>query len=137
MASPTAGFTGYIKTGLTSAPTNKASGITDISTPFTTAMYDVTNMDTGATNGYTQVIPGLTGAKMTIKLNHDPSDTNGQLVWRAAAISKVLVYFIVSENNVNTSTFSGYIDSYMVHAPVNNKTDATVTVTMSGAVVFS
>lgn len=137
MPSPTAGYVGYIKTGLTASPTNKVSGITDISTPFTTAMYDVTNMDAGATNGYTQVIPGLTGSKMTVKLNHDPSDTNGQLVWRAASISKALVYFIVSENNVNTSTFSGYIDSYTIHGPVNNKTDATVTVTMSGAVTFS
>jgi hypothetical protein len=137
MANPTGGFSGYIKIGLTAAPTNKMSGINDISLPFTTTMLDVSNMDTGATQGYTQVIPGLTGAKGTVKLNHDPSDTNGQLVARAASISKALVYLIVSENNVNTATFSCYIDSYVIHGGVAVKTDATITFTMTGAVVLA
>ncbi len=137
MAAPVAGFNGYVKIGLTASPTNKMSGVTDLNTPFTTAMYDVTNMDSGANNGYTQVLPGLTGGKLTIKVNHDPSDTNGQLVARAAFLSKALVYFIVSENNVNTSTFSGYVDSYPLHAPVNNKTDASFTITISGAITFA
>lgn len=137
MASPTGGYVGYCKTGLTAAPTNKVSGINDISLPFNTTMLDVSNMDTGATQGYVQVIPGLTGAKVTFKLNHDPSDTLGQLIWRNASISKALVYFIVSENNVNTATFSGYIDSYQIHGGVATKTDATVTATMTGAVVLA
>lgn len=137
MASPSAGFQGYVKIGTTASPTNKMSGVTDINTPFTTAMYDVTNMDAGSTNGFTQVIPGLTGAKITIKVNHDPSDTNGQLVARAASIAKTLLYFIISENGTNTATFSGYVDTYTPHAPVNNKTDATISVTMTGAVTFA
>ena len=133
----TAGFTGYVKIGTTSTPTNKMSGVTDIATPFTTAMYDTTNMDAGATNGWQQYIAGLSGGKMTIKANYDPSDTNGQLVAITAWAAKTLLYFIVSENGTNTATFTGYIDQYQPHGPVNNKTDVTYSVTITGAVTLA
>jgi|SRR5579862_653251 len=137
MPSPTAGFIGWCKVGPTTAPTNKVSGLTDISAPFARAMYDVTNMDSGASNGWTQSLPGLGSAKITLKVNYDPSDTNGQVVLTNAYVALTLLYFILSINGTNTATFTGYVDNFTPHAPVNNKTDASYSITMTSSVVFS
>lgn len=135
MAAPTQGYLMYVKIGLTASPTNKMSGVTDINIPIVTAMLDVTNADAGATNGFAQSLPGITSGKGTIKVNYDPTDTNGQAVARAAITSKALVYFIFSINGTNTVTASGYIDSFTEHGPVKAQNDATISVTLSGAIV--
>lgn len=131
------GFLGYIKLGATASPTNKMAGVTDISTPFTAAMYDVTNMDAGTTNGWMQNLPGLKSGKLAIKVNYDPADTNGQVVAQNAWVNGTLLFFIVSENGTNTATFSGYVDNFTPHAPVNNKNDASYSVTITSSVVFA
>src|SRR5689334_13205145 len=124
MPSPTAGFLGYCKIGTSPTPTNKMSGVNDLSVPINRAMYDVTNMDTGSTNGWQQFISGLGSGKLAIKVNYDPSDTNGQVVAQSAIINGTLLYFIVSPNGTNTATFTGYVNSMSPHAPVNNKADS-------------
>lgn len=137
MPSPEPGYLGFLKIGVSASPTNKMSGVTDISLPLAVAQYDVTNMDAGGTNGYQQYIPGLIGLKMTAKANLDPTDTNGQAVARTAVTARTLLYFIASANGTNTQTFSGYVDNWTEHAPVNNKADLTFSVTVSGAITLA
>lgn len=132
-----AGFVGYVKVGPAASPTNKVSGVTDLQTPWQTAQYDTTNMDTGANNGWMQNIPGLKSGKVTIKVNTDSADTNGQIVLRNAWVNSTLLYFITSTNNVNTATFTGYVDNCTEHAPVNNKADSSFSITVTGAVAFA
>jgi hypothetical protein len=137
MPTPTQGFLGYVKVGPAATPTNKVSDVTDISTPWTAAEYDTTNMNADANNGFTQVIPGLKSGKLAIKANYIPGDTNGQAVMIAAWGVGTLLYVIVSINGTNTQTFTGYVADFQPHGPVNNKTDVTFNITVSGAVVFA
>lgn len=137
MAAPSAGYTMFVKIGLAANPTNKMSGVTDINIPLVTAMLDVSNADAGATNGFAQSLPGITSGKGTIKVNYDPSDTNGQAVARAAVISKALVYFIFSLNGTNTVTASGYIDAFTENAPVKGVNNATISVALSGQIAVA
>ena len=137
MPSPSQGYLGYVKVGTASNPTNKVSGLNDISAPWARAQYDVTNMDAGATNGWFQALPGLGSGKITLKVNYDPSDTNGQTVLTNAYVNLTLLYFILSINGTNTATFTGYVDNFTPHAPVNNKTDASYSITVTGAPVFA
>lgn len=137
MPSPSAGFNGYLKCGTSANPTNKVSGLTDIASPFTRAQYDVTNMDAGTTNGWQQFIPGLGGGKVTLKANYDPSDTNGQVVLQNGWLNGTLLYFIESLNGTNTATYTGYVDGFQPHAPVNNKNDVTFLITITGAVTLA
>src|SRR5690348_10482726 len=135
MPSPTPGYNMYLKVGTAPSPTNKVSGLTDLTLPPATQMLDVTNADAGTTNGFTQALPGLTSMKCTAKVNYDPSDTNGQAVIRTAALPpKTLLYFIGSINGTNTVTFSGYVDSFQEQASVSAKNVASISITATGQI---
>lgn len=135
-AQPTAGFNGWAKVGTAPSPTNKVAGVSDISLPFATNIYDTSNMD-AANAGFETSIPGLSGAKPQIKMWYDPTDTNGQLVLQNAWLNKTLLYFIVSINGTNTATFTAWVEQFNVHGPVNNANDTTVTLRMTGGVTLA
>ena len=135
-AVPTAGYNGWVKVGTTASPTNKVAGVSDISAPFTAAMYDVSNMD-AANGGFQTYVPGLRGGKMTLKCWYDPTDTNGQVVLQNAWLNNTLLYFIVSINGSNTATFTGYVSDFPPHGPVNNANDVSFGVQITGAVVLA
>lgn len=136
-AVPTQGFLGWAKVSTSPSPTNKVAGVSDISTPYTAGMYDVSNMD-ATNNGWQQFIAGLKGGKVALKLWYDPTDTNGQVVLRSAwvAVPATLLYFVVSINGTDTATFSGYVADWQPHAPVNNANDLTVNIQITGSVTF-
>lgn len=136
-AVPTPGYAGWVKVGTSASPTNKVAGVSDISTPFTAGMYDVSNMDAGSTNGWQQFIAGLRGGKVTIKAWYDPTDTNGQVVLQSAWLAGTLLYFIVSINGTNTATFTGYVSDFPPHGPVNNANDVSFSVQVTGAVALA
>jgi hypothetical protein len=136
MTVPTPGYLGWAKVGTSASPTNKVAGVSDLTLPNNTNQYDVSNMD-AANAGWEVWIPGLSGSKPTIKCWYDPTDTNGQLVLQNAWLNKTLLYFIFSINGTNTATFTAYVAGFNVHGPVNNANDTTVTLQMTGAIVFA
>ena len=133
----TDGFLGYCKVGVSSNPTNKVAGVSDITLPLTAAQYDVSNMDSGSTNGWQVYIPGLKGSKVALKVWYDPTDTNGQVVMNSAWSAGTLLYFIVSINGTNTATFTGYISDIQNHGPVNNANDATYNIQVTGSITLA
>lgn len=137
MPSPVAGFTGSVKVGAAANPTNLVSDVTDIQVPFVRASYDTTSMN-ATNNGWQQFIAGLGSGKMTLKANYVPGDTTGQLVLTNAYVNSTLLYFIVSLNGAaNTAAFTGYVESFNPHAPVNNKSDVSYGITITGAPTFT
>ena len=117
--------------------TNTLATVTDAELDLSSDMYETTAINGGRAKVY---VPGLYGATFPCKMNWDASDTNGVLAFQSNILgaSPSTIAFTLSPNGgTNNYTFSGYIKDMKVHAPVNNKVEADVTVQISGSVTYA